>query len=410
VARNSFLSVSFAIRLVVLVVAAVAALGILPWAWAPMALPATSPFVAACVAIAARSASWVTLLGLPVLILVLLRRRGFCRHACPVGLLNQYAGRLSPMPKTVCRKLPPLGQWFALLTLGGAAIGYPFFIWLDPLALFNGFFGLWQRPFGWVVALPALGLPLVVLLSFLVPGLWCQRLCPLGATQDLLRPRYGKKPAKEASAEETAEEAIDEPAPSRPLVLARRALLGLGLGAGWAAWTSKAVASSQAQPIRPPGAADEVAMKGLCVRCGNCIRACPAKILHPDLGQHGLASWLTPVVRFTEDYCRESCHLCTQVCPSGAIRRLTLDEKRQTLMGLAKADMSICLLNERDCLICRNHCPYDAISTDWDWKEYIAVLKIDPNKCIGCGACELVCVTVPEKAIRVVAASELASI
>ncbi|MCX7007110.1 MAG: 4Fe-4S binding protein, partial [Kiritimatiellaeota bacterium] len=68
-----------------------------PWlreAWQLFLLPAFSPFVATGGALAARAAGVVTLLALPVLLFVLLVRRGFCRYACPTGLVLELAGRL----------------------------------------------------------------------------------------------------------------------------------------------------------------------------------------------------------------------------------------------------------------------------------------------------------------------------
>ncbi len=65
-------------------------------------------------------------------------------------------------------------------------------------------------------------------------------------------------------------------------------------------------------------------------------------------------------------------------------------------------DMEICLLgDDRDCSICRNRCPYEAISLIFSEIDYTLTPQIDLDRCPGCGACQLACPTSPEKAIVV---------
>jgi MauM/NapG family ferredoxin protein len=386
-------------RIVALALAVVLLLDVLPWDAAPMVVPAVSPWVAICSAVALRSFSWIVLLAVPVLVLSVLRKRWFCRYACPVGLLTEQAGRPMVWTRGVAGRLPHLGRWFALIGLAGACVGYPLLLWLDPLAIFSGFFGVWRQPLSLATLLPAIGLPIVLGLSFLLPGVWCLRVCPLGAMQELVAVRRRRRPVshQDVSSDDRAETSNHRPS------FPRRLILALGVGAAWATLALRSLGRGTSGPMRPPGASDEQTFSGLCVRCGNCIRVCPAGILHPDLGDHGVASWLTPVMRFTGDYCREDCHRCTQVCPSGAIARLTLDEKRQTPLGIAQVDMETCvLIDDRECQICKNHCPFEAIRIVWSDATYTNTPVVDPAKCPGCGACEVACITTPVKAIRVV--------
>jgi ferredoxin len=149
---------------------------------------------------------------------------------------------------------------------------------------------------------------------------------------------------------------------------------------------------------------DEQAFLGLCVRCGNCIRACPTHIITPDLGGHGLTSLMSPVLSFSEGYCREDCVVCTGVCPSDALRPLAIEDKPAIQIGRPAVDMDICLLGaDRECAECRRWCPYDAIRYVFSESEYCLVPRIDAAKCNGCGACENVCPTKPKKAIVVAA-------
>jgi Pyruvate/2-oxoacid:ferredoxin oxidoreductase delta subunit len=64
--------------------------------------------------------------------------------------------------------------------------------------------------------------------------------------------------------------------------------------------------------------------------------------------------------------------------------------------------MDRCLLGRRrDCSLCRNFCPWEAITTDYSETDDSLKLRIDPARCSGCGACQVSCPTDPVKAIVV---------
>ena len=377
----------FLVRCGVLAALVTLALPLLPWSWAPQVPPAISPFLTICSAIAARALTTAFLIGIPFVIIALISRRWLCRNMCPVGLIVDLIGRFGP---SNAANLPPLGQWLALLTFAGACLGYPLLLWMDPMALFSGFLGAFTKSFTVTALLSAIGLPLVLLISLVRPNLWCAKLCPLGATQDFLAlPRKWLRRAKPESP------AGDD------LPLARRSVLAMGLGAAWAAVTMKFGRGEGREVLRPPGAIAEDRFPGVCVRCGNCVRACPTKIIQPDLGQGGVAGFLAPALSFEKGYCLETCRRCTEVCPSGAISRLSLEQKRKTSIGLAQVDMEHCLLGEdKECSICVNRCPYQAVTIAFDRESYTSIPRIARDKCPGCGACELACPTTP-KAITI---------
>ena len=383
----------------------------------PAVIAASSPLVAVSSLLATRAFDAIVLFGLAVGAVALVRRRWFCRWVCPTGTCADVAARAGQRLGRRCPRVAPAGQWVAWITLGGAALGYPLLLWLDPLAMLSGSLGLLHVDTSPAAAWCALGLGAVLVVSVVWPGLWCARLCPLGALQDVLATparAVGAMGGLSALARDDCAAADKLPlapaadelplAPARLGALARRTVLGALAGVAWAAATRAVRGAAPKRPLRPPGALDEARFTGVCMRCGNCLRACPTEIIRPDQGEHGLAGLLTPVLDFHEDYCREDCARCTAVCPSGALTRITLEEKPHARIGLPRVDMTVCLLgNDRDCAVCRTWCPYEAIRYvfDDDPDVYTLVPQIDPTKCNGCGACEAKCPTKPVKAIVV---------
>jgi len=289
---------------------------------------------------------------------------------------------------------PRLGQWIVFLTLGGALLGYPLLLWLDPLAIFAGVFdiiGCGREPAAWAGASLFFA---TVALSMAWPGVWCSRLCPLGAFQDLLL-----QARRSLGALVRRKVASEEPHITQPH-LVRRTFFGVAAGAVLA--KIGRFLGKPLRPLRPPGALPEAEFIGLCTRCGNCVRACPSGIIQRDLGQNGLAGLLTPTLRFEKDYCREDCVRCTEVCPSGALMPMRLESKPQARIGVPEVDMNLCLLgDDRECAACARWCPYGAIRYVFSEQEYTLCPQIDPNRCNGCGACEAACPTKPKKAIVV---------
>ena len=358
-------------------------------------VPALSSFVAVTSILAAKTIQPILGLGLVAGLVALCWHRWFCRWACPMGLCLDGASCLGRRLKRKPCQAMSIGRWLFALTLGGAILGYPLFLWCDPLALFSGVFLLTEQHQLLAGAVSFLFVTLLLIFSLLWPHVWCRGLCPLGAFQDLLS-------IMSRSVRSVLRSTTDLPDcdySGHPV--ARRTILGLLVGATSAS-ILRLTGCKPLRPLRPPGAVDELTFKGLCTRCGNCIRSCPHDIIRIDTGQYGFVGILTPVLTFDENYCREDCTRCTWVCPSGALVGVALDNKPDIQIGMAQVDMNLCLLGEdHECSACMRWCPYNAIRYVFSEAEYMLVPVIDAGKCNGCGACEVACPTSPCKAIRV---------
>jgi polyferredoxin len=171
-------------------------------------------------------------------------------------------------------------------------------------------------------------------------------------------------------------------------------------------------------PIRPPGSVSEKQFLELCIRCGQCIKVCPGPVLHPAGHEYGPDSLWTPVARLEHAGCHQDCNFCTQVCPTGAIQPLEIEEKRTFTIGTAIIKKDVCLPfreeDRQECDLCAFECTqagYDAIEMRYidlsvDHAELemygfseadilemsrIKAPHVDVEKCVGCGICQYRC-------------------
>jgi len=161
--------------------------------------------------------------------------------------------------------------------------------------------------------------------------------------------------------------------------------------------------------IRPPGAVPEAAFLERCIRCGECMKACPTNTLQPIWLMAGLEGIFSPIILPRLGPCAVGCNVCGQVCPTGAIRNLPLIEKRHAKVGTAWIARERCLVWEQDkkCLVCDEVCPYGAVAFRPVEGKKNAVPFVIGTKCTGCGWCESKCPVDGPSAIRVGIAGEI---
>jgi polyferredoxin/ferredoxin len=122
--------------------------------------------------------------------------------------------------------------------------------------------------------------------------------------------------------------------------------------------------------VRPPGALAEEDFLQRCLKCGQCMRACPTNVIQPATIEAGLEGLWTPILNFRvgTSGCQLNCIACGNVCPTAAIRPLSLDEKLgrgdfaergPVRLGTAFLDRGRCLpwAMDKPCIVCQENCP-----------------------------------------------------
>jgi polyferredoxin len=294
----------------------------------------------------------------------------------------------------------------------------------------------------------------VLLLNLFARRFWCRYLCPLGALLGLMSKvaivrrqvndqceqcdacaqvcPTGTIQAEKGYASDPSEctmclecpaacpyDAIEfmthlSPAEGKPYDPSRRqALIAFGAAiAGVGLFRSNLTARrDHSWLIRPPGA-QENNLLSKCIRCGECIRACPTSAIQPSVAEAGFEGLWTPVLVPRLGYCDYSCNACGQVCSVQAIPPLSLEDKRQRVIGLAYIDENRCIpwADYQDCIVCEEMCPVSDKAIKLEGVELLngdGVLvtvqrpEVIRERCIGCGICEYKCPVNGDAAIRI---------
>jgi len=115
---------------------------------------------------------------------------------------------------------------------------------------------------------------------------------------------------------------------------------------------------------------DEAEFLRRCIKCGQCMRVCPTHVVHPAGLHFGLEALWTPVLvyRLGTSGCQLNCIACSHLCPTGALRPVSLAERRGTgafagtgglKTGTAFMDRGRCLAwaMNTPCIVCQENCP-----------------------------------------------------
>jgi len=311
----------------------------------------------------------LTFLALLVLLaLGLVRRRFWCRYLCPLGALYALAGKPALARRTAsdacieCGRCADVCPMSCISPDGHRTLNDECILCLD-----------------------------------------CQAVCPTRAVSF-----FGSTPVEQ----------------KREVDLTRRGVMA-GVAAGVAAYpvlrVRPAWEHAKGDPlIRPPLAGRDVdAFLSKCLRCGQCMRACPTQVIQPAGVAAGIESLWTPKLSPRPGYCEYNCDLCGRACPSGAIPRFSLPEKHAVAMGLAYLDQTRCIpwrgyrrrdeagfvADEHNCGVCEEVCPVPGKAIhfrriDVEGQE-LRLPYVREDSCVGCGYCEAVCPLVGKAAIRV---------
>jgi ferredoxin len=155
-------------------------------------------------------------------------------------------------------------------------------------------------------------------------------------------------------------------------------------------------------PIAPPGVGTFQDLRNKCISCHLCVSKCPSHVIKPAFLEYGLKGMMQPKLYFNHGFCNYDCTVCGDVCPTGAINPLTVEEKNHTQMGQVHFIKENCIVyyDETSCGACSEHCPTQAVHMV-PYKGALTIPETDTSICVGCGGCEYVCPAIPFKAIYV---------
>lgn len=172
---------------------------------------------------------------------------------------------------------------------------------------------------------------------------------------------------------------------------------------GGLAEIERATKPERKTPLVPAGAISQKHFSQHCTACQLCVSNCPNGVLRPSTSLH---TFMQPEMSYERGYCRPECTNCSQVCPAGAIKPISVEEKSSIQIGHAVVNLDNCVVNTDgvSCGNCARHCPAGAIKLvrkNPDDKNSLRIPVVNEERCIGCGACENLCPARPFTAIHI---------
>jgi formate hydrogenlyase subunit 6/NADH:ubiquinone oxidoreductase subunit I len=130
-------------------------------------------------------------------------------------------------------------------------------------------------------------------------------------------------------------------------------------------------------PVSPPGSGSIAHFTATCTACHLCVSACPSRVLVPSFLEFGLAGVMQPRMNFHTGHCNYDCTICLDVCPTGAILPLKVEEKKLKQLGVAKFIKENCVVftDNTACGACSEHCLTKAVDM-WSIRTRQRKLKI----------------------------------
>jgi MauM/NapG family ferredoxin protein len=144
--------------------------------------------------------------------------------------------------------------------------------------------------------------------------------------------------------------------------------------------------------VRPPGALPEVAFLAACTRCGECVSACPPKVILTVPTSGGLAAG-TPYLDVNRSPCIACPDMpCARACPTDALTVPAAGWEGYRLGELEFLPERCVTFRGQSCRACADACPRGEQALVMDDQGH-PVLRLEG--CVSCGSCIRACISVP---------------
>ncbi|MCL2484585.1 MAG: 4Fe-4S binding protein [Endomicrobia bacterium] len=134
----------------------------------------------------------------------------------------------------------------------------------------------------------------------------------------------------------------------------------------------KALYEKFSDVILPPGALYEERFLNKCLNCNLCVKVCPTRII-----KKADKNFCAVSIDYSKNFCKFDCVKCTEVCPAGALKRISLEEKQRLRIAMIAPPQEYFEGFDK----CMEACPTDALVLTDGNPGFL------PLRCIGCGAC-----------------------